>query len=42
MFLFNLLCSLSKNGLEKDVLKTKMLTLIAKIIQHLFSNKLFI
>lgn len=40
-FLFNMLCELSKNELEKDTLKTKILSTLTRIIQYIFYNKFF-
>ena len=39
--MFNLLCQLPKGGLEKDTLKTKILTVLAKVIHFLLYNKVF-
>ena len=41
-FIFNLFCTLDKANLEKDTLKTKALTLLLRIISHLFTQKPFL
>jgi hypothetical protein len=38
-FLFELFRSIDKSSLEKDIIKTKILTLLLKIFSHLFTLK---